>query len=149
MDPTARFNLFGLLLMAAILVPNILFARRHPEAFTAPPHNKLLETLEQIGRFSCFGFMVINLPGAVWGFWFPCSREVYFTYGIALTALYCLIWALCFEKATLFRALALSFLPSLLFLGSGVLLRSLPLILSALLFAPCHILISVRSATGK
>lgn len=149
MDPTARFNLFGLLLMAAILVPNILFARRHPEAFTAPPQNKLLETLEQIGRFSCFGFMVINLPGAVWGFWFPCSREVYFTYGIALTALYCLIWALCFEKATLFRALALSFLPSLLFLGSGVLLRSLPLILSALLFAPCHILISVRSATGK
>lgn len=149
MDPTARFNPFGLLLMAVILVPNILFARRHPEAFTAPPQNKLLETLEQIGRFGCFGFMVINLPGAVWGFWFPCAQETYFAYDITLTALYCLIWALCFEKATLFRALALSFLPSLLFLGSGVLLRSLPLILSALLFAPCHILISVRSAAGK
>lgn len=36
MDPTAWFNPFGLFLMAAILVPNFLFARRYPEAFTAP-----------------------------------------------------------------------------------------------------------------
>lgn len=145
MEPTAWFNLFGLLLMAAIMVPNILFARRYPEAFTAPPRNKALEALEQIGRFGCFGFMIFNLPFAVRGFWFSGAREVYFVYGIALTALYCLIWAVCFHRPSLFRALALSILPSLLFLGCGVLLCSVPLLLSALLFAPCHILISVRS----
>ena len=130
--------------MVAILVPNFLFARRYPEVFTAS-QNKLLEALEQIGRFGCFGFMIIQLPGAVWGFWFPGAQEVYFAYGMVITALYCLVWALCFHKPSLFRALALSILPSLLFLGSGFLLCSLPLILSALLFAPCHIFISVRS----
>ena len=110
------------------------------------PRNKLLEALEQIGRF---GFMIIQLPGAVWGFWFPGAQEVYFAYGMVITALYCLIWALCFHRPSLFRALALSILPSLLFLGSGFLLCSLPLILSALLFAPCHIFISVRSVLDQ
>ena len=148
MDPTAWFNPFGLFLMVAILVPNFLFARRYPEAFTAS-QNKLLEALEQIGRFGCFGFMIIQLPGAVWGFWFPGAQEVYFAYGMVITALYCLIWALCFHRPSLFRALALSILPSLLFLGSGFLLCSLPLILSALLFAPCHIFISVRSVLDQ
>lgn len=144
MGPTAWFNPFGFFLMAVILVPNILFARRYPEAFTSS-QSKPLEILEQIGRFGCFGFMVINIPGAVLGFWFPGAPGVYFAYGITLTVLYCLIWAVCFHRPSLSRALALSILPSLLFLGCGVLLLSLPLILSVLLFAPCHILISVRS----
>ena len=93
--------------------------------------------------------MIIQLPSAVWGFWFPGAQEVYFAYGMVITALYCLIWALCFHRPLLFRALALSILPSLLFLGSGFLLCSLPLILSALLFAPCHIFISVRSVLDQ
>ena len=145
MDPTAWFNPFGLFLMAAILVPNFLFARRYPEAFTAS-QNKLLEALEQIGRFGCFGFMIIQLPGAVWGFWFPGAQEVYFAYGMVITALYCLIWALCFHRPSLFRALALSILPSLLFLFSGAMLRSVPMIAAAALFAPCHILLSYKNA---
>ena len=44
------------------------------------------------------------------------------------------------------RAIVLSVLPSLVFLFSAVMSRSLLLGLSALLFAPAHILISCKNA---
>ena len=46
-------------------------------------------------------------------------------------------------------ALALSILPSVLFLESGILRCYFPLIAAALLFAPCHILISYKNAAMK
>ena len=58
----------------------------------------------------------------------------------------CIIWIVCFQKNTIFRALALSILPSVLFLFSGIMSRSVLLILSAVIFAPCHILISYKNA---
>ena len=46
----------------------------------------------------------------------------------------------------MFRALALSILPSILFLFSGIMTRSVLLTIAALLFAPAHIAISYRNA---
>ncbi|MBO5401216.1 MAG: hypothetical protein J6A14_05215, partial [Spirochaetaceae bacterium] len=56
---------------------------------------------------------------------------------------YCLIWIICFRKNTLFRAISLSVIPSIIFLFSGFLSRNLLLIASALIFAPSHIGLSV------
>ena len=64
----------------------------------------------------------------------------------ALLALYCVIWAVCFRKNSLFRAVALSVIPSVIFLFSGVISRSLLLTVGAVIFAPCHIAISVMNA---
>lgn len=50
------------------------------------------------------------------------------------------------SESSLFRALALSALPSALFLFGGIMSRSVLLILSATLFAPAHILISYQNA---
>ena len=105
-----------------------------------------MERLEQIGRFGCFGFMVIHIPGTWFGFPSDEAFAIYLMADAALIACYCLIWILCFRKNGLFRALALSILPSLVFLLSGILSRSPLLILSALLFAPCHILLSYKNA---
>ena len=62
------FNFYGLLFVAAILVPNLLFAMRHREGFENLWQNKTVETLEQIDRFACFGLMVFNIPGTWFGF---------------------------------------------------------------------------------
>ncbi len=105
-----------------------------------------MEAAEQVGRIGCFGFMVLTVPG--WWTGFP-SEEAFATYLVlngVLTVAYLLIFALNFRKSGRFRALALSILPSAIFLLSGVLSRYLPLCLSAVLFAPCHILISYRNA---
>ena len=47
------FNVFGLALMTAIMIPNVLFAIGHKEEFTAKRCNKAVEIIEQIGRFGC------------------------------------------------------------------------------------------------
>ena len=139
-------NPYGLFFMAVVLIPNIVFAVKCPQCFENPWELKTVERLEQIGRFGCFGFMVIHIPGTWFGFPSDEAFAIYLMADAALIACYCLIWILCFRKNGLFRALALSILPSLVFLLSGILSRSPLLILSALLFAPCHILLSYKNA---
>ena len=140
------FNGFGLCIVAVILIPNIVFAMKCKDGFENKWHNKYVEITEQIGRFGCFGFMIFNIPGTCFGW--P-SDEVFAAYLIAdglLAALSCLIWIVCFRKSSVFRALALSIIPSLLFLSSGVMSRSIPLTIAAAIFAPSHILLSYKNA---
>ena len=139
-------NLHGLIFMAVILIPNMIFAAKCPEGVENAWQNKTVELLEQIGRFGCFGFMIVHIPGTWFGFPSDEAFAVYLLANTLLIGCYCLIWMICFRKNSLFRALALSILPSLVFLLSGILSRSPLLILSALLFAPCHILLSYKNA---
>ena len=140
------FNGYGLALIAVIMIPNILFAAKCKDGFVNLWHNRLVETLEQIGRFACFGLMIVNIPATYSGFWMENGLTVYLAVNGALTAAYCVIWAVCFRKNSVFRALALSILPSLIFLFSGVMLLNVPLMAAALIFAPCHILLSYQNA---
>lgn len=94
----------------------------------------------------CFGFMIVNIPGTCFGWWSDEAFALYLIADTLLVLLYCLIWILCFKKNSLFRALALSIIPSILFLFSGIMSRSVLLILSAALFAPSHIAISYKNA---
>lgn len=43
------FDGFGLLFVAALLVPNILFAATRPDGFENRYHNPTVERLEQVG----------------------------------------------------------------------------------------------------
>ena len=135
------FNIFGLIFIAIIMMPNILYAIKCKDGFTNKWQNKTVELLEQIGRFGCFGFMIINIPRTWFGWWSDEAFATYIIVNVILVLLYCIIWIICFKKNTVFRALALSILPSVIFLFSGIMSRSVLLI-----FAPCHILISYKNA---
>ena len=124
----------------------ISLALKCKDGFANKWENKTVEIIKQGGRFGCFGFMIVNIPGTCFGWW---SDEAFALYLIADTLLvltYCLIWIVCFQKKSLFRALALSIIPSILFLFSGIMSRSVLLFLSAALFAPSHIVISYKNA---
>lgn len=138
---------YGLALMAVILVPNALFARAHPEGFDNLWRNRWVELLEQAGRLGCFGFMIVRIPPLYLGLW--CGRTVYLLVSALLTAAYCLVWLVWWNRDGLFRAIALSVLPSALFLFCGAAARNLPLLAAAVAFAPCHITISVKNALEK
>lgn len=140
------FNVFGLIFIAIIMVPNIVFAIKCKDGFDNKRDNKFVETIERIGRFGCFGFMIVNIPGTCFGWWSDEAFALYLIVDIFLVALYCAIWIICFKKSSVFRALALSILPSILFVFSGIMSRSVLLIISSILFAPSHILISYKNA---
>ena len=139
-------NVFGLVMVAVIMIPNILFAMKCKDGFVNKWNNKSVETVEQIGRFGCFGFMIINIPGTGFGWVSDEAFAVYLVVDAVLVTLYCVIWAVCFRKSSVFRALALSIIPSVLFLFSGIMSRSILLTIAAVLFAPSHILISYQNA---
>ena len=139
-------NVFGLVMVAVIMIPNILFAMKCKDGFVNKWNNKSVETVEQIGRFGCFGFMIINIPGTWFGWWSDEAFAVYLVVDAVLVTLYCVIWVVCFRKSSVFRALALSIIPSVLFLFSGIMSRSILLTIAAVLFAPSHILISYQNA---
>ena len=139
-------NVFGLVMVAVIMIPNILFAMKCKDGFVNKWNNKSVGTVEQIGRFGCFGFMIINIPGTWFGWWSDEAFAVYLVVDAVLVTLYCVIWAVCFRKSSVFRALALSIIPSVLFLFSGIMSRSILLTIAAVLFAPSHILISYQNA---
>lgn len=140
------FNYYGLIFITLIMIPNIVFAIKRKDGFENAFHNKLIETLEQVGRFGCSIFMIVNVPHTYFGFWIDNGLIVYFVIDLVLVAAYCLIWIICFRKNSIFRSLALSIIPSVLFLFSGVMLRSVILTVCAVVFAPCHILISYKNA---
>ena len=142
-------NIFGLVFMMIIMIPNVIFAVKCKDGFENLWKSRAVELLEQIGRFGCFGFMVFNIPGTWFGFASDEAFAVYLLVDGLLTALYCVIWTLCFKKDSIFRALALSVLPSVIFLFSGIMLRSVLLMAAAVIFAPCHILLSYKNAAER
>lgn len=139
-------NIFGLIFIAVIMIPNIVFAVRCKDGFENKWNNKFVEIIEQIGRFGCFGFMVINIPGTWFGWWSDEAFAIYLIVDALLVMVYCIIWIFCFRKNSVFRALALSVIPSIIFLFSGIMSRSVLLIIASALFAPAHITISYKNA---
>ena len=139
------FNPFGLFFMLAIMIPNIIYAAKHPEGFANKWNCKTVELIEQIGRYGCFALMIFNIPGTWFGWWSDEAFAFYLIINTVRGILYCLTWMIDFKKQPLLRAVLLSLLPSLVFLFSAVMSRSVLLGLFALLFAPAHILISCKN----
>ena len=143
------FNPFGLVFITIIMIPNIVFAIHCKDGFTNNYRNKTVELVEQIGRFGCFGFMIFNIPGTWFGWASNESFALYLILDALLVALYCILWIVCWKKKGIFKVLALSIIPSAVFLISGIMSRSILLTVAALLFAPAHILISYQNAKGE
>lgn len=85
-------NLFGLIFVAVILIPNIIFAAKCKDGFENKYKNKFIEIIEQTGRFGCFGFMIFNIPGTCWGFPGDEAFALYLIIDASLSVLYCALY---------------------------------------------------------
>ncbi len=141
-------NVYGLIMIAVVMIPNIIFAIRCKEGLKNKWENKIIEVAEQTGRFGCFMFMILNIPGTWFGWWSDEAFAIYLIVDTALVTAYCVIWIICFKNNSMFRAMALSVIPSVLFLFSGIMSRSVLLLIASIIFAPNHILLSYRNAKG-
>jgi len=140
------FNFIGLIFVAVILIPNIIFAAKNKDGFQNFYQNKFVEIFEQIGRFGCFITMFFTPPFLNLGFKINGAKTAYIITGAVLVALYCLGWIVFGKENSVRKSLALSIIPSVLFFESGLLSLNFPLIILPLIFAPCHIIISYKNA---
>ena len=140
------FNYYGLIIMAIIMLPNIIYAVKHKDDASTNYNNKAVIIAEQIGRYGCFAFMIFNIPYSYFNFWFDYAIIVYLAVNGGLCLAYLIFWIICRNKSGKLRALALSVIPSCIFIFSGVMLLNIPLICFAVIFAVSHILISYKNA---
>ena len=140
------FNYYGLLIISTLMLPNTIFAIKHKDGFENKYKNKAVEIMEQIGRYGCLVLMVFNIPHTYFNFWFEHALIVYLFVNAALCCAYLTFWFVCRNKIGKLRALSLSIIPSVIFLFSGVVLASIPLIVFAVLFAVNHILLSYKNS---
>ena len=140
------FNIYGLIFVIIILFPNIIFAYSCKDGFENHYENKLVEIMEQIGRFGCFISMFLVIPFLNKGFWFKSGKIIYVAWGSVLVTLYCIGWIIFWKEDSIKKSLYLSIVPSLLFIESGIISGNFQLLVFAIIFAPCHILISYMNS---
>ena len=137
------FNLYGLIIMAIIMIPNIVYAYKYKEEKVY--FNKYLEIFEQITRYGCFILMIFNIPYTYINFYFKYALQLYLIINITLLVLYIDIWIIYFYNNNLFKVYSLSIIPTLIFIVSGILLGYVPLIVFSIIFGICHITISIKN----
>lgn len=129
-----------------MMIQNVIYAFTHKDGFENKFENKRLEMIEQIGRFGSIAFMMIQIPGLTLGYWFSYAPIVYFSFTIIIASIYCFFWICFWKEDSVRKALALSILPAVLFLFSGLIVLNIPLVITAILFSYGHIKISYYNA---
>ena len=136
-----RVNLFGLIFVVLLLMPNIIYAMKCKDLQNRCT-NRFMNILEQIGRYGCMFLMVFNIGIAEFGF---CSKATFLVYLIGNSLLmlsYWIIWLFYFKRAALWKQLSLAIIPACLFLLSGITIRHYLLVIFAVIFGLGHIYIT-------
>ncbi len=137
----------GIIIFLLIMIPNILYAIKHKESFSNNFVNKKREIIEQIARYGCIIFLIFNIPMTYTNYWFNNAKLIYIIVNSILVFIYLLAWIINWKCKTI-RACFLSITPSLIFIFSGVMILSIPLITFALIFAGAHVYISLKNCTS-
>ena len=138
-------NVFGAAIVVLMLIPNIVWAAKNKDEKNLCT-NKLMNVIEQAGRYGCIIFMW--LPLFVWEFGFESTLEMiaYMALNAALILAYWIAFAVYFKKKSALLALILAIIPACIFLLSGILLRHWLLVCFAILFAIGHIYVTKKNA---
>lgn len=137
-------NVYGLIIMIILMIPNIIFALKEKN-IQSKYHNKVVEVIEQIGRFGSMVLMIINIPLLEYGYWLHKGEIIYMALTGILALLYCFVWTLYFKKSTMEKAMVLAIIPTIIFFISGVLQGKVLLIVTAVIFGVGHIIITYKN----
>ena len=136
-------NLWNLIIVAAMLIPNIIHALKHKDERNKCD-NKLINVLEQIGRYACIILMVIPLCFDKMEFGFS-SVGAFFIYAgvnVILLVAYFVIWVRYSGEKSLWKAMCLAIMPTCMFLVTGITLEHWLLVVAAVIFGASHIYIT-------
>lgn len=139
------FNYYGLIFVVLIMIPNIVYGIMNKDRTINIYKNRIAIIFEQMGRYACMFFMIFNIPYTWTGFYFMFGEAIYLIVNALLIISYCTIWIITWNRKGIVKALLLSIIPSMIFIFSGMMIASIPLII----FASTHTLISVKNALSK
>ena len=137
-------SVFGAVIVVLMLIPNIVYAVKNKDEKNFC-ENRVMNLIEQIGRYACV--ILMWLPLLVGEFGFPGVHEMmlYMVGNGILLAAYWIVFAVYMRKRSPKLALALAIIPSCIFLLSGILLRHWLLVGFGALFAAGHIYVTIKN----
>lgn len=135
-------NIFGLVSVVLMLIPNILYAIKFKGQETKCKCCRSMYILEQIGRYGSMFLMVFNIGIAEFGFASKIYFDIYVTSNIILIVAYWFVYGFYFYRRKNLKSMALAIIPSCIFLIDGILLRHYLLVSFAIIFALSHICIT-------
>lgn len=137
-------NVFGLVIILLMLLPNIIYVAKSHN-IENKCKNKVMNILEQIGRYSSMLLMVFNIGIAEFGFSSVKAFVIYYIGNIILLIAYLLSWILYFKKRTFGISMALAIIPTAIFLLSGITLGHVLLMVSAVIFGIGHVYVTYQN----
>ena len=134
-------NVFGLIFVVLLLIPNIIYAIKVKDQQNKCT-NKAMNIVEQIGRYGSMLLMVFNIGLAEFGFASVFEFLIYLFGNTILIITYWIIWGLYFKNQTYAKQMSLAVIPTCLFLLSGITLQHYLLILFAVIFGIAHVYVT-------
>lgn len=141
-------NIMGIAIVVLILLPNIVYAVKF-RGVTNKCTNKIMNLLEQIGRYGAMIFMVFNIGLVEFGFPSVGAFLIYLIGNVALLLAYWIIWLLYFANQKPWKSMALAIIPTMIFFISGVTLLHIPLIICAVIFGVGHIYVTYKNTKAS
>ncbi len=138
-------NLFGLIFVILIMIPNIVYAVRNKKQNIQHNLNKIIIILEQVGRYSCI--ILMFLPLFVWEFGFKTATlmVLYLIINVCLILGYYVYWFLYSKRKSKIHGLILAIIPTCIFMISGILLSHWLLFASSIIFGFAHFYITYKT----
>ncbi|MDF2586822.1 MAG: putative rane protein [Anaerocolumna sp.] len=134
-------NLYGIIIITIIMIPNIIFGLKHKEHINYCT-NKYINFLEQIGRYGSMFFIIFNIGILESGFRSNEVFAIWLIIVIILVLLYLICWVIYFKRVDKKFAMALAIIPSILFIVTGFMMRDYLLLISGILFSIGHIYVT-------
>ena len=142
-------SIYAAAILVLLLIPNIIYAFKFKGSYNHCT-NRLMNILEQIGRYGSFILMLVPLGVGEFGFSSAESLIIYAFGSAAILLAYWIVWAMYFHRVTTARAMLLAILPVALFTLCAVTLRHWLLLAFIVVFAVGHIYITaVNSAANE
>lgn len=113
-------NVYGLLFTVILIVPNIVYAKTHTYNLNLIPNRSVLY-LERIGKYCSLFLMAFNIGILEEGFTADIMKTFWLVATTVMIVLYLVFWVLYFKKQTKAVAYALTIIPALIFMLSGLL----------------------------
>lgn len=137
-------NVFGLIFVVLLLIPNIIYAIKVKDKQNKCT-NKLMNILEQVGRYGCMFLMVFNIGIAELGFYSVAAFLTYMLGNTLLIIIYWIVWMLYFHKQTNWKQALLAFIPCCMFTLSGATMGHFLLIIFGVIFMIGHIYVTRKN----
>ncbi len=137
-------NIFGLIIVVLILIPNIVYALKVKDTQNRC-RNRWMNILEQIGRYGCMIFMVFNIPAAGPGFRTAGMLFACLSGNLILIISYWILWLLYFIKPVYWKQMALAVIPVVIFLWNGITRMNWPLVVFSMIFGAGHIYVTYKN----